>query len=1190
MKYARALSFCLVILFLVLAWASPEVVKSGEKELLFPGLDNIYPLSGTREGPWFVNATQRAGLAGVSGNFFAWGDYDDDGYQDLLAESRLFRNGGPPNWRFRETTTSAGLSGGGHGTWADYDNDGLLDLYMTGSNKLWHNEGPDQSGDFTFSDATAVSRIESYSHTTACAWGDYDDDGFVDLYIARGENWNDGNSLYYANQLYRNNGDGTFSNTTLEAGVDESDHKSYSRGVIWGDYNNDGWLDLYVANYRQQLNYLYQNNGNGTFTDVAAEKNVADAPSRTGENPDPYDRPGHGVGALWGDYDNDGDLDLWVTNLNHKDWRTSDDSLLYRNNGAPDYTFTNVRNSAGIPVKPYVAPNQGDELFVGCAWEDLNSDGHLDIYLPQVYGDVGYAYSFLYVGNGDGTFTDVTEAAGVRVWDTYAASWCDYNNDGMPDLLTAGKYPFENGTYEVRLFENNLAHDNNWIKVNLEGTAHNSHGIGARVKVTAGGNTYMREVEGGMGAHGQQNSFPLDFGLGAHGETVDITVEWGPGKSSMVRNVEVNREITVTEPFDTPDIAITELSLSDDHPIAGSIVEFDITVKNLGMTLITNASLKVYLDEMEDHSLIIPPITIKNLSSMEEITHSGGLDTGGMQDLHYIKAEIRDVAPPEEMQENNLAVAEIFIRTSNELPRAVLILSTTEALVGEKINADGSGSTDDVRITEYLFDFGDGTNSGWIQEPTTTHTYDEPGDYGVTLQVMDSDGAVSRDEERKKIVITYPTNENPSAVIESVSPSPARQDEDTVRFVGTGTDQDGQISGYNWRSSVDGTLSDLGDFTMDASEMSTGDHIIFFRVTDDEGAVSPEVHILLTIIGPNGVPVARIDEISPSPSENGEDVYFRGSGDDVDGKIVGYRWYSDIKGLLSQEPEFTLALASGVHKITFMVTDELGLESAPAERSHLVKQPNVAPTCYIDSIEPEFPVEGEPLVLKAKGEDPDGAIAEFNWRSALDGDLGSGEILVVESGLSYGNHTIYLTAVDDDGMSSAEFSLKLFVTWSDIEPSLSLLEYKDGEVSVDARLTFSMEDDFRRPVRIEVKIDNGRWKTMTGDRIGWVKLDDKHQKCTLKVDVMKLENGGHSIVVRGFDGMTYTRRLTVRISVNHQASSANVAAEDELDIRPFIGGAALLFIFVVVSLVLYVKRLVRSRRIMRELLRENGRK
>ncbi|MDP7400232.1 MAG: VCBS repeat-containing protein, partial [Lentisphaeria bacterium] len=185
----------------------------------------------------------------------------------------LYQNNG--DGTFTDVAAVVGVPGLGNSVaaaWGDYDNDGDLDLYLC--KYYFQNSFYRNNGNGTFSEVAASSGIADVRDSEDAAWGDYDDDGFVDLYIARGENWNDGNSLYYSNQLYRNNGDGTFSNATLEAGVDESDHKSYSRGVIWGDYNNDGWLDLYVANYRQQLNYLYHNNGNGTFTDVAAEKNV----------------------------------------------------------------------------------------------------------------------------------------------------------------------------------------------------------------------------------------------------------------------------------------------------------------------------------------------------------------------------------------------------------------------------------------------------------------------------------------------------------------------------------------------------------------------------------------------------------------------------------------------------------------------------------------------------------------------------------------------------------------------------------------------------------------------------------------------------------------------------------------------------------------------------------------------------
>jgi hypothetical protein len=346
----------------------------------------------------FTNVTYSAGLQDVGGQFLAWGDYDNDGDLDLLVNgARLFRNNGAPNWDFIEVTSQVGISGGSHGTWADWNNDGYLDFYCAGTDKLYKNNGPPS---WDFADVTASSNILKESHSTGSGWGDYDNDGDVDLFKTRGEDWNDGDPIYFPNSFWRNEGDGTFTNVTVIAGVDESASPKYSRGVAWADYNDDGLLDIYISNYRQLVNYLYENNGDGTFTDVAPQKGVADGPPYgEGGNLDPYDRPGHGVGSVWGDYDNDGYLDLWVTNLNHKDARTSDDSLLYHNDGPPDYTFTNMRDVSGIPVKPYVFPNEGDELFVGCAWGDYDNDGDLDLFLPQIY-DIDYAYSFLYENNG----------------------------------------------------------------------------------------------------------------------------------------------------------------------------------------------------------------------------------------------------------------------------------------------------------------------------------------------------------------------------------------------------------------------------------------------------------------------------------------------------------------------------------------------------------------------------------------------------------------------------------------------------------------------------------------------------------------------------------------------------------------------------------------------------------------------
>ena len=199
---------------------------------------------------------------------------------------------------FSDVTDIAGVSCTGYSNgvaWGDYDNDGDLDLYVANlseANVLYRN-----NGDGTFTDVTSEAGVGCTGYSRGVAWGDYDNDGDLDLYVANSDG---------ANVLYRNNGDGTFTDVTDEAGVGCT---GSSRGVAWGDYDNDGDLDLYVANF-YEANVLYRNNGDGTFTMVGAGVGCT----------------GSSKGVAWGDYDNDGDLDLYVAN-----WDEA--NVLYRNNG-----------------------------------------------------------------------------------------------------------------------------------------------------------------------------------------------------------------------------------------------------------------------------------------------------------------------------------------------------------------------------------------------------------------------------------------------------------------------------------------------------------------------------------------------------------------------------------------------------------------------------------------------------------------------------------------------------------------------------------------------------------------------------------------------------------------------------------------------------------------------------------------
>lgn len=539
----------LVLAFLVLLTPGASTLRASEDPPERP-MDGI---------PTFTDVAAAANLTG-GGNFFAWGDYDRDGDEDLLVDGgRLFRNEGPPAWAFTDVTTAAGITGGGNGNWADFNNDGYLDFYQVGPNRLWRNDG-----DGTFTDVTLAAGNPTTSDPTGVvAWGDYDRDGYLDLFLAGAENWNGGFPIYYRDHLFRNDRDGTFTEVTAAAlGTVESSSPKYGRGATWADFDDDGWPDLYVTNYRQQRNYLYRNNHDGTFTDVAAATGslpgFGDAPVEATNNPDPCDRAGHGVGSSWADYDNDGDLDLLVGTFDHKDWRTSDDTQLWRNNG--DGTFTNVRATAGIPVKPYdlrAPPNprcgssdgsiwtgpQGDELIVGATWGDVDDDGFLDLWMPQIY-DISYAYSYLYRNNGDGTFTDIAVAAGVRVYDTYGGALADYDRDGDLDLVTGGRDSGGVGAVSrIHLFRNNGIAGHAWIELRLAacGPLENSAVVGARVTATAGGATYLRNVEAGQSSHSQENSLVQHIGLGHYaGAAVDVGLRLPSGASLGPASLAVN--------------------------------------------------------------------------------------------------------------------------------------------------------------------------------------------------------------------------------------------------------------------------------------------------------------------------------------------------------------------------------------------------------------------------------------------------------------------------------------------------------------------------------------------------------------------------------------------------------------------------------------------------------------------------
>ena len=463
----------------------------------------------------------------------AWGDYDNDGDLDIVAVGTyqphaLFRNNG--DGTFTNTADEAGIAdprGGWGSLFADYDNDGYLDLYITrggwsgaAENTLYHN-----NGDGTFTDVTHKAGVADPQSSFCAAWADYDNDGYIDLYIANGV-IGDG----AANVLYRNNGDGTFTNTAEAAGVADTGN---SLGTAWGDYDKDGYIDLHVVNYGQ-FNVLYRNNGDGTFTDVTP---------MTGMNlpvTDPFV-------TFFLDVDNDADLDIFISNsgsfqafiagqITGTATHDADRQVLYRNNG--DGTFTDVTRESGL----YYAYGA-----MGANFEDINSDGYLDIYLATGAPQMGrLERDALFRNNGDGTFTDATEALGLgNIGKGHGVTFGDVDMDGDVDIYVPVGGAFIGDQWH-NLFYRNNGTGNNWLTLKLVGTKSNRDGIGAKVTLHMGDDVIYREVSGGCG-FGSTNSLSLEIGLGAHTKVDTLEIVWTSGQVDTRRNLPVNQRLILTE-------------------------------------------------------------------------------------------------------------------------------------------------------------------------------------------------------------------------------------------------------------------------------------------------------------------------------------------------------------------------------------------------------------------------------------------------------------------------------------------------------------------------------------------------------------------------------------------------------------------------------------------------------------------
>lgn len=485
------------------------------------------------QSPVFEDVTNSAGLSAIHTSRVAWGDANSDGFDDLLlGGNRLFLNQSGKS--FIEITEPCGLRGSGisGGVWADIDLDGDLDLFCAGDggaeggDYLFLNEKLDSEGIPHFLDATSqVGNIRDSYPSEGAAWGDLQGDGRPDLYVANYESSSGEMSQGTPDFLYINLQEAKsplgfrFQRLSPDSGLIPPFGKNLcGRGVNWGDFDGDKDQDIYVSNYRLQENFLWENHSTEDVIDRACYYGIA------GMEREGY--WGHTIGSEWGDFDNDGDLDLITANLAHPRYiELSNRTCLYENRLREEGIFREVRREWGIKY---------EETHSDPAWGDVDADGDLDLYLTSIYPQ---RRSFLYLNDlQNHRFIDITYLSGVRVLNSWGCAFSDFDNDGDLDLVV--------GSAEgVRLFRN-LGNKNHWLELDFQVPG---SGFGTQVFLKSRESSQMRELSGGKGTT-SQHSRTMYFGLGQSTAPVNLKIHFPSGLSIKIKGIKPDQKIPVQEP------------------------------------------------------------------------------------------------------------------------------------------------------------------------------------------------------------------------------------------------------------------------------------------------------------------------------------------------------------------------------------------------------------------------------------------------------------------------------------------------------------------------------------------------------------------------------------------------------------------------------------------------------------------
>ena len=498
-------------------------------------------------------------------------DCDDDGFLDIATVNgssvENFKKGGDLfltlyrqidganslTPKFENITASASLARKGWGmgvTAVDFDSDGIIDLFATGFNGNVVYRG---KGGCKFEDVTERTDLKGMGFMTGAAWADYDRDGDLDVFVPGYVSLDLNNLPAFGSYktcsyrgirvqcgprglpgerdfFYRNKGDGTFEEIAEKAGlIDKA--KYFGLGVTFADYDNDGWLDLYVAN-DSVPNYLYKNNHDGTFTDVSFE---------TGTNYSGEGGEQSSMGVSIADYDNDGDLDIFVTNFE------SEPNTLYRNQVGKGFLDVSAEAGVAQPAKPFVGWGTAFVDFDNDGWFDLLIvNGHVYPQMELVKSEIvqGFKQPILLQRNlGNGRFDDSSKSSGLRdlpMFSSRGAAFGDLNNDGLIDVVVTnlGEKPL--------VLLNTTKNDNQRITFKLIENGKNKEAIGSRLILKTNKRSMIQEIQAGS-SYLSQNDFRLHFGFGKDEKIESVDVRWSNGKTEKISGVLPNQIVTVKE-------------------------------------------------------------------------------------------------------------------------------------------------------------------------------------------------------------------------------------------------------------------------------------------------------------------------------------------------------------------------------------------------------------------------------------------------------------------------------------------------------------------------------------------------------------------------------------------------------------------------------------------------------------------